>query len=105
MFGTCTHNDVASSLETIGAAFAIFESQQARVVLISANSLFEEITGQPVLECIGRSLEEFIPRYVEKQMHTSLSSCLAKQLPDESEVLIEREAKSRWWRFLVSPIL
>lgn len=105
MFRTCTHNDVASSLETIGAAFAIFESQPGGAVLISANSRFEDVTGQPVLECIGRPLDEFVPRYVERQMQACFGSCLSKLVSDETELIIEREASSRWFRLLVSPVL
>lgn len=105
MFRTCTHKDVATSLEMIGAAFAIFESQGVDAVLVSANSLFEEITEQPVLECIGRRLEEFVPRYVEKQIRACLAVCLVKQSSQETELVIERGGASRWWRLMVSPIL
>ncbi len=109
MFRTCTHAEVSASLETIGAAFAILVTQRNRhpgsAELVSANSLFEQITAKPVLDCIGRSLEEFLPRYVEKQIRACLAESTEKQFPQETELLIEREGMSRWWRFLVSPVL
>jgi len=109
MFRTCTHIEVSASLETIGAAFAILALQRNRhpgsAELVSANSLFEEITGRPVLDCIGRSLEKFLPRYVERQIRACLADSIEKQFPQETELVIEREGISRWWRFLVSPVL
>jgi diguanylate cyclase (GGDEF)-like protein/PAS domain S-box-containing protein len=108
MFRTCVHKDVAASLETIGAAFAIFESKQRKpgnMTLVSANSRFEEITKRPIIDCIGLSLVDIFLRYVEKQMRGSFSLCLATQESQETEVLFEHEGRSQWWHFLVSPIL
>lgn len=107
MFRACAHKDVAASLETIGAAFAIFESRAGPggSVLVSANSLFVEITERPVLECIGLSLTELLPRYVEKQMRACLGLCLSTQCPQETELVVERDGAARWWRLLVSPVL
>lgn len=109
MFRTCTHQEVSASLETIGAAFAIFALQRNKhpgsAELVSANTLFEEISDKPLLNCIGRSLDEFLPRYVERQISNCLADSIEKQFPQETELLIEREGISRWWRFLVSPVL
>lgn len=108
MFRTCTHKDVATSLETISAPFAIIESsrQSSRsAMLVSANSLFEEIAGRPISECIGLTLEHFFPRYVLKQIRACLDISLAKQAPEEAELVTEREGSTRWWRLLMSPIL
>jgi PAS domain-containing protein len=108
MFRTCVHKDVAASLETIGAAFAIFESKQRKpgnMTLVSANSRFEEITKRPIIDCIGLSPADLFLRYIEKQMRGCFIPCLAMQESQETEVLIEYEGRSQWWRFLVSPIL
>lgn len=108
MFRTCTHWEVASSLEGIGAPFAILELKQHRLgstVLVSANTLFEEITKTPVTECIGLTLAEFLPHYIEKQMRACLAVCLAKHSAQETEVTTEREGENNWWRFLASPVI
>jgi diguanylate cyclase (GGDEF)-like protein/PAS domain S-box-containing protein len=109
MFRTCTHPEVSASLETIGAAFAIFAAQgnkpPASAELVSANTLFEDITGQPLINCIGRRLEDFLPEHVEKQIRGTLTDSIKQQHPQETELLIEREGISRWWRFLVSPVI
>jgi diguanylate cyclase (GGDEF)-like protein/PAS domain S-box-containing protein len=105
MFRTCTHEEVASSLETIGAAFAIFESQLGDALLVSANSRFEEITERPIIECIGRALKEFISIQIERQIRSCLLLCQVKQCPQEAELVVERGDANRWWRFMVSPIL
>jgi diguanylate cyclase (GGDEF)-like protein/PAS domain S-box-containing protein len=105
MFRTCTHEEVAASLETIGAGFAIFEAQRGDAFLVSANSLFEEITERPILDCVGRPLVEFVSKYVEKQIRTCLILCPIKQCSQETELVVENEGISSWWRFVVSPVL
>ncbi|MDD5247568.1 MAG: diguanylate cyclase [Rhodocyclaceae bacterium] len=108
MFRTCTHEDIASSLETISAAFAIFEMREEKLgssVLVSANSLFQEVSARSVIDCIGLSLGEFLPRYIEKQMRFSMELSVAENRPKDAEVVIEREGASRWWRFVVSPLI
>ena len=108
MFRTCTHKDVAASLEAISAAFVILEVRQHKfgsMVLVSANSMFEEISAKPIAECVGLSLVEFLPRYIEKQMRACIGLCLTKRSSQDTEVIVEREGTSRWWRFLVSPIV
>jgi len=109
MFRTCTHLEVSESLETIGAAFAIFAAQGNKppgsAELVSANTLFEDIAGQPLVNCIGHRLEDFLPDHVEQQIRSCLADSIKQQFPQETELLIEREGTSRWWRFLVSPVL
>lgn len=105
MFRTCTHDDVASSLETIGAGFAIFESLRGEALLVSANSLFEAITEQPIAESIGRPISAIVSKEVAKQIRPSLLLCPVKQCPQETELVVERDGKSRWWRVVVSPVV
>ena len=101
------HKELAPSLETIGAAFAIFELHPVAgfAELVSANTLFEEISARPVAECIGHALAEIVPRYVEKPFRICLERCLIEQGPQEDELVIEREARSRWWRLVASPVV
>jgi hypothetical protein len=58
MFRQGAHHDLSKSLETIGASFAIFELQAglSNFKLISANTLFEEITETTINDCIGKTL-------------------------------------------------
>ena len=108
MFRTCTHGDVAASLETISAAFAILESREGapgNAALISANTLFEEITAQPILDCVGLNLEMFLPRHIEKQIRPCLRESQARHSPQEAELVIEHDGGNRWWRFMVSPLV
>lgn len=109
MFRTCTHFEVAPSLETINAAFAIIEIKNSNFVhgaeLVSANTMFEAITARPILECINRPLADIFPIYLEKQFHQGLESCLVTQLSQEAEILVERDSVRRWWRLLASPLI
>lgn len=101
------HKDLAPSLETIGAAFAIFEFQpgSGAAALVSANLLFEEISARSIRQCVGLPLAEIVPRYVEKAMRVCLERCMTEQCPQEDELVIEREGRSRWWRLVASPVL
>lgn len=101
------HKDLAPSLETIGAAFAIFEFRPvgSQAELVSANSLFEELAARSVSECIGRPLSEIFPRYVEKPFRTCIERCLTEQCPQELELVVERAAINRWWRLVASPVV
>jgi diguanylate cyclase (GGDEF)-like protein/PAS domain S-box-containing protein len=96
---------VAASLETIGAGFAIFEAHRGGALLVSANSLFETITIKSIAESIGRPLSEIVPKVVEKQIRSQLTLCAVKQRPQETELVIDRDGKHRWWRVAISPVL
>jgi len=107
MFRQGDHAHLFNSLETIGASFAIFESQGAvgNFRLISANTLYEEITEKPVGECVGKTIIEILPRYVEKQLRGCFQHCLSEQTAQEIELVIERNGLTRWWRVVTSPVL
>ncbi|MBL4659514.1 MAG: diguanylate cyclase [Alcanivoracaceae bacterium] len=102
-----TQKELAASLNTIGASFAIFEKIQDNtgLVLVSANSLFEEITLKPLSQSIGITVNELLPRYVAKSVSNCANKCISTQSPQETELIIEREGKSSWWRFVASPII
>ncbi|HCB13077.1 MAG TPA: hypothetical protein DEP36_05845 [Gammaproteobacteria bacterium] len=107
MFRQGTHSELYKSLETIGASFAIFELQSGMTNfrLISANTLYEDITEQPIGDCIGKTVIEILPRYVEKQLRACLQDCLNEQTSHEIEMVIERDGFTRWWRVVTSPVL
>ncbi|WP_332673516.1 sensor domain-containing diguanylate cyclase [Aromatoleum sp.] len=107
MLNIGTHHTLSTSLETIGAAFAIFEmppDSPSQAILVTANSAFEEISGRAVAVCIERPLTEFLPRYLEKALRGCLAHCLAEQEPQEIEIVVERSGTSRWWRLVASPL-
>ena len=69
MFVSGSHEQLTSWLELIAAACAVFQVDRSdkRIVLISANCLFEEAVSRPIAESVGSSLDELLPRHVEKQ--------------------------------------
>lgn len=107
MFVTGNHKTLATSLESIGAAFAIFELEAGTgsAVLVSANTLFEQLSGRPVTNCIERPIGEVLPRYLENDLHACLRRCQSLQEPQEAELVVERGGSTRWWRLVASPVL
>ena len=107
MFVSGSHAELSSSIEAIGASFAIYQKDEALTgfKLVSNNSLYEEITGLSPGSCVGKLTSEIFPRYIEKILKEKLQTCLKEQASIEAEVVIEREGKSRWWRFIFSPVL
>lgn len=107
MFRQGDHAHLVNSLETIGASFAIFEAQGATGTfkLISANTLYEDITEKPISECVGKTIIQILPRYVEKQLRGCFQHCVTEQTSQETELVIERNGTTRWWRMIASPVL
>lgn len=107
MFVTGNHKTLFPSLETIGAAFAIFELDKdaGGAVLITANTLFAELGGRPIPECVERPLGDFLPRYLEKELLICLRACHTHQAAQEAELVVEREGSARWWRLVASPVI
>ncbi|MCP5159657.1 MAG: diguanylate cyclase [Gammaproteobacteria bacterium] len=107
MFKQGTHSELFKSLESIGASFAIFELQAgtSNFKLVSANTLYEEITEKPINECVNKTIIEILPRYVEKPLREHFQRCLSEQNSQEIEMIIERSGVSRWWRVIISPVL
>jgi PAS domain-containing protein len=101
------HKELAPSLETIGAAFAIFEwhPKVGSAELVSANRLFEQVTGRPVSESVVSLLSAIVPHYIEKQMRSCLEHCFNAQGPQEVELVIEQKGIDRWWRMVASPVV
>ncbi|HMM66996.1 MAG TPA: diguanylate cyclase [Dokdonella sp.] len=107
MFNEGTHRDLVASLEMIGAAFAIFEVDKdaGQLHLVSANTLFADITSMGVNAFVGETLSQMLPRCFEEPMRACFLKCLVEQASQEDEIVIEREGKSRWWRVIASPIV
>ena len=106
MFRQGNHAELSSALDAIGSSLAIFELQggTSHFRFVSANALYEEIIERPVSECIGKTLIEILPRYVEKQLKVFFRNCLNEQISQESEMVIERDGVTRWWRIIASPV-
>ena len=101
------HKELAPSLETIGAAFAVFEwhPKVSSAELVSANRLFEQVTGRLVSGSVGSLLSAIVPHYVEKQMRSCLEHCVKTHGPQEVELVIEQNGSDRWWRMMASPVI
>ena len=102
-----THNDLIEFIEAIGTGFAIYEhiAESNSFVLISCNSLYEEIIGKPTLDVLGHNLVAIFPRYIQLQLSASFQQCRIKQTALEDEILVEYKGEERYWRSIVSPIL
>lgn len=107
MFSSGNHKSIRGSIESIGASIAIFEvhNTDQSFVFVTANSLFEEVLDKPIVECIGAKTDEIFPRYIDTPIKASFRECVEKQTAIEREVVIEGNGTTRWWRFVVSPIL
>lgn len=106
MFNQGVHEELFTTLETIGAAFAIYErrADMGNYVLISGNSLYEEITGVTIHECVGKSVRDLFARYVERPFRECLGRSWKEQTAQEIELVIERNGAVRWWRVVTSPV-
>lgn len=106
MFFHGTHKEILESIEAIGASFAVYEYESSGnlFVLISCNSLYEELLGKSKQKSIMNRLNVLFPRYVYKPLHESFIKCINEQVAVESEILLEYKATERWWRSITSPI-
>lgn len=107
MFVSSRHEQFASPLESIAGAFAVFQVTpgDGDVVLVSTNTLFEEVTARPIAESIGATLDQLLPGSVETPLRACIARRLAAQTPQDDELAVERDATTRWWRLVVTPIL
>lgn len=106
MFSNASHEQIKPSIDGIGASIAIFERTAPRDwVLVSANELFTEISGKEGDGYQGSKIEAMFPRYLEKEIRFSLQQCMQEQVAIETELIVDREGKTSWWRCIYSPIL
>jgi len=105
MFSNGSHAQIKKSLESIGTSVAIFERNANRSFkLVSANSLFAEISDRDISKITENVIEEIFPRYIECDIKKSLTDCIEKQASLESELIVDRNGATRWWRCIYSPI-
>ncbi len=107
MFSAGNHRELRASLESIGACVGIFEVNQVEhsYTLVTANTLFEQVVGKALPECIGTKSEVIFERYVDVPLKVSFTDCIQGCIAIEREIVIDDEGSSRWWRFMVSPIV
>lgn len=106
MFTSGNHLELKTSIDSIGASVALFEiSANQPIYFVSANYLFEEISGVPVDQMVGMPLSEIFPRYLESKIIEDIKLCTQENLPSEAEYVIDREGLIRWWRFIFSPVI
>lgn len=106
MFLTGQHSDLANQLEAIGTPVTVWEkSASNKFVFISGNTLFKQVVDADIKHLVSQDLYSVFPRYIVKQIHTSLVRCITDQKPVEDEVVIERHGLTRWWRFSFSPLI
>ena len=106
MFFQGTHKEIIHSIEAIGASFAVYEHQadDNNFILVSCNSLYEDLIGKRKQEAINNKMVELFPRYVYKPLNETFLKCFKEQIALESEILLEYKATERWWRSIISPI-
>lgn len=107
MFFLNDHEALISSIEAIGASFAVFEfePESAAFNLVSCNSLYEEIMGRSSEKAINQSLESIFPRYIHNPLKEAFIYCMAEHSAMETEVTLDYKGQERCWRSIVSPII
>jgi diguanylate cyclase (GGDEF)-like protein/PAS domain S-box-containing protein len=106
MFTSGSHATLKNSIASIGASIALYElAEDNNIHLLTGNQLYEEITGVPIEQIIGASLNSIFPRYLATLMQNQIDHCLEKQLPIEDECVIDHEGNVRWWRLIFSPLI
>lgn len=105
MFETGLHKDLYRSIEAIGASIAILQLYPDKIFrFVTANSLFEEISLTTSEQTLEKSINDIFPRYLHQPLIDCFSSSLARQKPTETEIVVDRSGKVRWWRLIASPI-
>ncbi len=107
MFFHGKHNDLINSIEAIGASFAVYEYSPVKnsFYLVSCNTMYEELLGTSKDEVLNQAINSIFPRYIAQPLINSFNQCIAEQIANESEILIEYKATERWWRSILSPII
>ena len=103
MIDNGSHIALRDSLETIGAACAIF-AFDGRWTLSQANARFAAIAGRPLSECLAKEIGGFLPGSVEAPLVAALSQCVGASQALETELMIERDGTARWWRVVAAPV-
>jgi diguanylate cyclase (GGDEF)-like protein/PAS domain S-box-containing protein len=105
MFSNQSHQQIKKSINAIGTSIALFEQGSNQdFVLVSANALFTEISTQEIDSIVEKNIEEIFPRYINIEIRKSLKECIERQHSFESELVIDKDGKTKWWRCIYSPI-
>lgn len=107
MFFHGNNNDIIKSIEAIGAGFAVYEyvNNSNNFILISSNTIYEDITGKDKSETLNKLINIVFPRYISQPLYDVFIQCKTEQVAIESEILIDYKGVERFWRSIVSPIL
>lgn len=107
MFFHSDHLTLISSIEAIGASFAVFEfdQQSLEFTLISCNSRYEELIGKKNTEVIEKSLVDVFPKYIYNPLQKLFTRCKNERISFETEFCIDYKGQERYWRSILSPII
>ncbi len=107
MFDSSNHKILKESIETIGAGFAIFEKNELtdQYILISANSIYEQIILEPIDDNINKGIQTLFPSYSINDILDIMNSVVTSKNSKEIELMIEYKSTRKWWRSIYSPVL
>jgi len=107
MFFLSDHDTLLSSIEAIGASFAVFEfdPQSVAFELVSCNSRYEDLMGYSSEKALGQSLTTIFPRYIHNPLKEAFIRCKTERIALETEIVLDYKGQERCWRSIVSPIV
>lgn len=107
MFFLSDHKTLISSIEAIGASFAVFEfePESAAFNLVSCNSRYEDLIGHSSTKTLNQSLVTIFPRYIHKPLKEAFNHCMTKHIALETEIVLDYKGQERCWRSIASPIV
>jgi len=107
MFFLSDHDSLISSIEAIGASFAVFEfdPQSVAFELVSCNSRYEDLMGYSSAKALGQPLTTIFPRYIHNPLKEAFIHCMNERMALETEIVLDYKGQERCWRSIVSPIV
>jgi len=107
MFFLSDHETLISSIEAIGASFAVFEFEPESTAfnLVSCNSRYEEIMGRSSTGALNLSLVSIFPRYIHNPLREAFIRCMTEHIALETEIVLDYKGQERCWRSIASPIV
>jgi diguanylate cyclase (GGDEF)-like protein/PAS domain S-box-containing protein len=107
MFSKGNHKELHSSIEVIGASFAIYEfdNEVREFYLVTANTMYTEVMDIAIERAVGLDVKKLFPRYIEKDVRKFLLDCQENQHSTETEIIIEYKKNRRYWRFIFTPVI
>lgn len=107
MFFLSDHETLISSIEAIGASFAVFEFDPQTVAfeLVSCNSRYEDLMGYSSAKALGLPMTTIFPRYIHNPLKQAFIRCKTERIALETEIVLDYKGQERCWRSIVSPIV